>query len=101
MMTFSGIDDLLAHRNAFPESGWIFVEKTFDTTSEKDIREGFFYIAQDDDEEFDLEETHCTWLEAPMFRAIIGERLEKNPAAPLGELIAAAIYYLDKDTFMP
>ncbi|UOD27431.1 hypothetical protein INH39_18035 [Massilia violaceinigra] len=101
MMTFSGIGDLLAHQNAFPESGWIFVEKSFDTTSEKDIREGRFCIAQDDDEEFDLEETHCTWLEAPMFRAIVGERLEKNPAAPLGELIAAAIHYLDKDTFMP
>ncbi|NHZ36922.1 hypothetical protein [Massilia rubra] len=101
MMRCSGIDELLAHRDAFPESGWIFVEKTFDTVSELHIREEPFFIAENDDEEFDLEETHRTWLEAPMFLAIVQARLEKNHAAPTGELIAAAIHYLEKDTFMP
>lgn len=101
MRTFSGIDDLLAQRATFPDSGWIFVDKDVEPISEAQLRARQFFMAEDGDEEFDMEDTHRTWLEAPMFLAIVQQRLEKNRAAPVSEIIAAAIHYLDKDTFMP
>lgn len=101
MRTFSGIDGLLAQRDTFPDSGWIFVEKDVDIISEAQLRACQFFIAEYEDEEFDMEDTHGTWLEAPMFLAIVQQRQEKNRAAPVTEIIAAAIHYLDRDTFMP
>lgn len=100
MKTYLGIENLLAHKDELPESGWIFVDKNFNTISANDILTKKFILAENEDEEFDFEDEFRTWLEAPMFLAIMQSRLQSMPNATTNELITAAVHYLEYDTFI-
>jgi len=42
---------------------------------------------------------YTEWLEAPMLREIVLDRLERDAKAPLQDIIGAVFYYEEYDTF--
>ncbi|AKH62252.1 hypothetical protein GPY51_15640 [Photorhabdus laumondii subsp. laumondii] len=100
MKTISGFDQLLSLYKQLPDVGWIYIDKDFDTESTQDILNKNYYLAENDDEEFDMDETHGTFLECPMFADIIDNKLEHNPNAIKEDLIEAVIHYLVYDDFL-
>jgi hypothetical protein len=100
MITVNGISNLIAARETLPKTGWLFIEKNFDKVSPSHIAKKNFFIAENDDEEIDAEKKFNTWLEIPTFFDVLITALEENPEATPDDVIDAAIYYLENDTFM-
>lgn len=99
MKTLSGLASLIQERAHLPDCGWIYIDKGFDTESRADILKGQYYIAENDDDEMHLEEKNSTFLEAPMFNAIVENTLSHNTSAGTNEFIEAILYYLENDDF--
>lgn len=100
MIVISGFDELLKKYSSLPDSGWLYVDESFDLTSIDDIERKRYYIAEDEDEEMDFEENYGTFLESPIFKAIIENKLEHTPQSDRDDLFNAVIYYINNDDFM-
>ena len=100
MKTINGFDELLANVNALPDAGWLYVDTDFDLESKSDILQKKYYLAETEGEEMDFEENFGTFVEAPIFRAIIENKLEHHPEAEKSALLNAVIYYLENDDFL-
>ena len=100
MKVYRGVSELLRARAQLPEVGWLFVDKSFDVTSPIDISTKNFSIAENDVEEIAAEKSHATWLEIPTFLDLVELVLAKDPHATHDQIIEAAIYYLNNDTFL-
>ncbi|ERK17782.1 hypothetical protein L579_2736 [Pantoea sp. AS-PWVM4] len=100
MIIISGFDDLLSKYKQLPDVGWLYVEGDFDLESKDDVLNGKFYIAENEDEEMDFEENYGTFLEAPIFKAIVENKLEHHPKSNKDDLFDATIYYLENDDFL-
>ncbi|MBW1253206.1 DUF7716 domain-containing protein [Pantoea allii] len=100
MIVINGFDELLKKCHELPDVGWLYVGESFDLESKKDINEGRYFIAQDEDEEMDFEENYGTFLEAPIFKAIIENKLEHHPDSDRDDFFNAVIHYLENDDFM-
>jgi len=100
MIVINGFDELLTKRDEIPDVGWLYVEESFDLESKKDINEGKYFIDQDEDEEIDLEENYGTFLEAPIFKAIVENKLEHHPDSDRDYFLNAVINYLENDDFL-
>lgn len=99
MIVINGFNKLLQMKDGLPDVGWLYVSPSFSLSSEEDIVNGRYYIAENEDEEMDFEDNYGTFLEAPIFKAIIDNKLEHNPASGSGELLYAVRYYLENDDF--
>ncbi len=99
MQTLPGFDALLSQLDQLPDYGWLYVDPVFDLESRDDIERGPYYVAQNDEDEMALEASHGTFVEAPIFRAIIENKREQQPDADRDALLDAVQYYLDNDTF--
>lgn len=100
MIVINGFDELLTKRDEIPDVGWLYVKESFDLESKKDINEGKYFIAQDEDEEIDLEEHYGTFLEAPIFKAIVENKLEHHPDSDRDDFLNAVVHYLENDDFL-
>lgn len=100
MIIISGFDELLNKYKELPEVGWLYVEESFDLESKEDIQNGKYYIAENEDEEMDFEENYGTFLESPIFKAIVENKLEHHPKSSKDDLFYATIYYLENDEFL-
>jgi hypothetical protein len=102
MIIVKGFINLVAHCENFVEPRWFFVEKSFNNASKDNISNSSYYIAADDDEEFDLEDNaqYKTFLDTATFKAIIDNKLEHHPQATNDELLEAVVYYLENDDFL-
>lgn len=100
MIVINGFDELLTKRDEIPDVGWLYVEESFDLKSKKDINQGKYFIAQDEDEEIDLEENYGTFLEAPIFKAIVENKLEHHPDSGKDDFLNAVVHYLENDDFL-
>ncbi|PIT08762.1 hypothetical protein BGI30_07960 [Snodgrassella alvi] len=102
MITIKGLADLIAHNVAVTESKWYFVDKKFNNSLKDDILNSNYYIADDDEEEFDLEDNikYKTFLDSATFQSIIYNKLEHHPNATTDQLLDAIIYYLKEDDFL-
>jgi len=100
MIVISGFDELLKKCNELPDVGWLYVEESFDLESRNDIENGKYYIAENEDEEMDFEENYGTFLESPILKDIIGNKLEHHPKSSKDDLLDAAVYYLENDDFL-
>lgn len=100
MIVINSFDELLTKRDEIPDVGWIYVEESFDLKSKKDINQEKYLIAQDKDEEIDLEENYGTFLEAPIFKAIVENKLEHHPDSDRDDFLKAVIHYLENDDFL-
>lgn len=102
MITVKGLVNLIAYGEKITEPRWYFVDKEFGNSSKSDISNSNYYIAEDDDEEFDLEDDvkYKTFLDSATFKAIIDNKLEHHPNASTDELLEAVIYYIEEDDFL-
>ncbi|WP_241608698.1 DUF7716 domain-containing protein [Rosenbergiella epipactidis] len=100
MIVISGFDELLQKYKELPDVGWLYVESSFDIESKDDIHNGRYYLSENDDEEMDFEENYGTFLEAPIFTAIIENKLENSPNSTKEDLFVATMYYLENDEFL-
>lgn len=99
MIVFKGFEKLVENYKSLPDVGWLYVDNSFDLNSKNDIVNGKYYIAENEDEEMDFEENYGTFLEAPIFKAIVESTLEKNAAPSNEDFLKAAVYYLENDDF--
>ncbi|MBX9448088.1 DUF7716 domain-containing protein [Dickeya chrysanthemi] len=100
MIVISGFDDLLKKYKDLPNVGWLYVESSFDLESKDDIKSGTYYLAENEDEEMDFEENYGTFLEAPIFTAIIENKFEHDPNAKNDDLFDAVLFYINNDDFL-
>lgn len=100
MIVISGFDGLLQKYKELPDVGWLYVDSSFDIQSRDDINNGKYYLAENEDEEMDFEENYGTFLEAPIFTAIIENKLENSPQANKEDLFEATEYYIENDDFL-
>lgn len=102
MITMKGLVNLIAYGEKIIEPRWYFVDKKFGRSSKGDISNSNYYIAENDDEEFDLEDDvkYKTFLDSATFKAIIDNKFEHHPNASTDELLEAVIYYLEEDDFL-
>lgn len=102
MRTIKGFNNLLTEVKTLPDVGWLYVDVDFSLDSKEDILEKNYYIAENRDESFDMEENQGikTFLEAPTFSDIIENKFAHHPSATKEELIEAVIYYLEEDDFL-
>ncbi|CAI8695425.1 hypothetical protein BTK96_000340 [Burkholderia pyrrocinia] len=100
MKTVSGLEALISARRDLPKVGWIFVNKGLNKASADALVAATFHIPEDEDDEFYGEDHLASWLEVPIFLAILDVRAKniKDPAA--GDFANAAIYYLKNDDFL-
>ncbi|MDE1186007.1 MAG: hypothetical protein PW844_05940 [Pantoea sp.] len=100
MLILHGFDELLEKCHELPDVGWIYVEASFDLESRDDIKSGKYYLAENEDEEMGFEESFGTFLEAPIFKDVIENKLNHNPGSSKDDLLDAVVYYLEKDDFL-
>lgn len=100
MSIISGFDGLLKICDKLPDVGWIYVEPSFDLQSESDIKNGTYFLADNEDEEIDFEDNYGTFLEAPIFKAIIHNKVKNHPASNETDFLEAVVYYLENDDFL-
>lgn len=100
MIVISGFDELLQKYKELPDVGWLYVDSSFDIESMNDIHNGKYFLAENEDEEMDFEENYGTFLEAPIFTAIIENKLENSPGSTKEDLLEATTYYLENDDFL-
>ena len=100
MIVISGFDELLLKYKELPDVGWLYVENSFDIESIDDICNGKYYLAENEDEEIDFEENYGTFIEAPIFTAIIENKLKNNSRSTKDDLFEATLYYLENDDFL-
>lgn len=100
MSIISGFDGLLKVYKELPDVGWIYVKPSFDLQSESDIKNSNYFLADNEDEEMDYEDNYGNFLEAPIFKAIIQNKLEHNPSSNEIDFFEAVVYYLKNDDFL-
>ncbi|UVM53373.1 HNH endonuclease [Pseudomonas sp. B21-015] len=100
MITINGFDELLQKRNDLPNAGWLYVDTDFDLESENDILNRKYYLAENDDEEMEFDDEYGTFLESPILKAIIENKIEHHPNSSKEELLKAVTYYLENDDFL-
>ncbi|QEW33691.1 hypothetical protein D0N50_19260 [Erwinia billingiae] len=100
MIVISGFDNLLKKYKELPDVGWLYVESSFDNESKKDILNGNYFLAETEDEEMDFEENYGTFLEAPIFTAIIEKKFENSTNPTKDDLLDATVHYLEYDDFL-
>ncbi|CAI0692534.1 hypothetical protein FCL49_01715 [Serratia proteamaculans] len=100
MKVINGFAELLKVYDSLPNSGWIFIDHDFDTSSKSDLLNRDYYLSENDDEEFEMEEDKSTFLESPIFKDIVINKLKHNQQASKDEMLDAAIYYLENDDFL-
>ncbi|MGO4743573.1 DUF7716 domain-containing protein [Serratia quinivorans] len=99
MKVIKGFSGLLKEYDALPETGWIFIDDDVDTNLKSDLQKQNYYLPENDDEEFEMEEERSTFLEAPTFKDIVINKRNHNQQATEDEMLDAVIYYLENDDF--
>lgn len=97
MKEIIGFEKLLGSVDGLPDSGWIGVNKSFSTKNE--IEKLTFYVPENEDEEFDIEDNYEEFLELPTFKDIVSNKLEHHPNATLKDILGAVAYYFNNDDF--
>ncbi len=98
MKKLNGMFELIENQNILKGAGWIFVKSINDLRTLSAIIDAIYYIADDDDEEIDMEDTHKTFLEFGIFKGVI-ELEEKSGRKSVKDVAAGCLYYLENDTF--
>jgi hypothetical protein len=100
VIVINGFEELLKKYESLPDVGWLYVAPSFSLDSQEDILKESYYLAENEDEEMDCEENYGTFLEAPIFKAIIENKLEHSPDSVNTDLLEAVQYYIENDDFL-
>ncbi|EMD1655004.1 DUF7716 domain-containing protein [Pluralibacter gergoviae] len=99
MKIIKGFSELLKKYDALPVTGWIFIDEDVDISSKEDLKKHNYYLPENDDEEFEMEDERSTFIEAPTFKDIVINKRTHNQKATGDEILDAVIYYLENDDF--
>jgi len=109
MQTYKGFVALVNGIENFPDSGGLYTKPKIDRNT---ILEAEFVVIPSIEMEECYDEKggyipeqlagkgYFEWLEAPMVRAVISNKLSYVPGASTAEIVDAMFYYLEYDTFM-
>ncbi|KFL54102.1 hypothetical protein JM78_11385 [Burkholderia pyrrocinia] len=100
MKAVNGLEALISARRDLPKVGWIFVSKGFNKTSADALMIATFYIPEDEDDEFYGEDHLASWLEVPIFLAVLDIRAKSLKDPTTQDFASAAIHYLKNDDFL-
>lgn len=106
--TFQGFIKLREAFDALPPAGRIFTKPRIDRTTIMDAE--YVVIPSRAVDGYKDEKGgripnvlagkgYFEWLEAPMFREIILDRVERDAQAPIADIVDAVFYYVEFDTF--
>ncbi|WP_144818753.1 hypothetical protein [Enterobacter sp. DE0047] len=99
MISFKGFKELLKQYENLPDVGWLYICHSFNLSSQNDITNGSYFLAENEDEEIYLEENLGTFLEVPIFKAIIENTMKCSPKLENNDFLEAVRYYLENDDF--
>ncbi|MBN7124091.1 hypothetical protein BSU01_20585 [Erwinia billingiae] len=99
MIVIMGFDELLKKHRDLPKLGWLYVGSSFNLESRNNIINGEYFLAETEGEEMDFEEKYGTFLEAPIFTAIIEKEIVNNPNSTKDDFLNATVQYLKNDGF--
>lgn len=98
MKYFDGLSALIDQYGNEEEEGWILLEDRSPLENASSLTTARFIVADDEDEENVLLDTHPSFLEIPTFRAVIDNERDASRTS-VDDIAAASIYYLKMDTF--
>lgn len=98
MRKIEGIARLVAELPTLAMNGWIFIVERHDRETVEAIVGATFLLADDDEEEIDMEGDFPTFLEIRMLEAVV-ELEGKAGRTASWDIAAGCLYYLEKDTF--
>lgn len=98
MIEIHGIKGLIENQSKLTGGGWIFVQSRRDIESAATILVTDYFIAEDPDEEIDMEDTHITFLEFGIFTGVVELEAKAGRTSP-EDIAEGCLYYLEKDTF--
>ncbi|WP_426322801.1 DUF7716 domain-containing protein [Pseudoduganella sp. R-43] len=108
MQAFKGFAALVSGVENFPDSGGLYTKPKIDR---KTIMDAEFVVIPSMEMEECMDEEggyipeqlagkgYVEWLEAPMVRAVVSNKLQHSPLASTAEIVDAMFYYLEYDTF--
>jgi hypothetical protein len=99
MKTLTNFYELLQAVPAMPETGWIFFDKKIDVGSESAIRAAQFFIAENELEEIELEQSKRTLVECPTLADIISVLGKRSIKPSADEYLEGLLYYRENDDF--
>ncbi|PIT39504.1 DUF7716 domain-containing protein [Snodgrassella alvi] len=107
MKTIMGIDGLLVLYKERPELFGFLYTSTKKSYEKQNIRNGTFYLPENDEEEEELSELcdkypnkYQDWIEYQTFLDIIEYKLDHHPNATKEDILDALVYYLENDAFL-
>lgn len=98
MKRIEGLAQLIDASPRLAETGWIFVADREDLATNATLVAADFLLADDDEEEIDMEDEYSTFVENHTFQVIVEmkEKIGKPDPASVAE---GCLYYLEFDTF--
>lgn len=99
LKVINGFEGLLLIYKDLPVVGGFYVDEDFENTSAC-IKTAYYYIAETEDEDDEMEEEYASWLEFPTLKDIIDNKLTHHPLATKEELLEAVIHYWEYDDFL-
>ncbi|WP_263263972.1 hypothetical protein [Pseudomonas sp. RIT-PI-S] len=99
MKMIRGFEGLLQVYKNLPAVGGFYVDKFF-LNNKSFMTFANYYIPESEEEDEDMEEIYKTWLEYPVFKAIVDNKTEYSPASSSSELLEAVLYYIENDDFL-
>jgi hypothetical protein len=98
MRYFDGLAALIGRYGNEEEEGWILLEDKSPLKNASSLMTARFIVADDEDEEDALLDTHPLFLEIPTFFAVVDNEREASRTS-VDDIAAASFYYLKMDTF--
>ncbi len=98
MIAAHGIEGLVENRSHLTGGGWIFVQSRCDIESAAAILVADYFIAEDPDQEIDMEGTHITFLEFGIFTGVVELEAKAGRTSP-EDIANGCLHYLETDNF--
>lgn len=98
MKTFDGLATLVDQYRDKRAEGWILLKSRNSLDSAASLADATFIVADDEEEEDELLDTHASFLEIPTFRAVIANEREASRTS-VDDIAAASLHYLEQDSF--
>jgi hypothetical protein len=98
MRRIDGIARLIAELQTPEANGWIFTAERSDRETIEKIVAATFFLAEDDEEEIDMEDDFPTFLEIRIFESVIELEARAGRTTP-HDIAAGCLHYLVMDTF--
>ena len=98
MKTYDGLAALIDQYRDRQAEGWILLKSRNSLKNSTGLADATFIVADDEEEEDELLDTHASFLEIPTFRAVIANEREASRTS-VNDIASASLHYLEQDSF--